>query len=533
MAVSLVQGMHYGLQQHSINVVENSVRAGRGTVFTAIFQSCQVVNVMTVVEKVFALRNLPFLSNRIQWALYLTPVAIVVAGAQKIKNETAKQILLAIQDNFGAFCNIALAVSSIAMIYFGNAPFGIASLISIVIGILDRQGILPENQRHLLHKFLPVILAITGLLVATDLLSRVISLIVVLGFVAEKVLPNNSDKVVPALKETKFLTKKQFIQLTTNPHSHHQLKVRESHLDESLPLITPPDDVDISILEKIYSQVEWSQKNIMSLRNKLSEDDKFTTDHVSVNDKTDEFLIEYAKKGLETLIKEIKAKHIPDGEPPDYDRLTSYLELIAMALQKESNENVKFHRLLKLTVEAGLYCGPGKYEAIEDLYADSVYGMPLTTRIKTLFSLHELRLCIFKKAYSKNSLKCLHSDLHAYNQQLNILEGTYKLDRAGARNDSVALIDFASKKILGFFYSLFHNKFFKKEYAVDPISKHFQDTFGASHLPKPLFYNWLKSRKEIIPEDFDYTSCENKNGKIDARFIRVFLVDQGILEFKI
>ena len=114
---------------------------------------------------------------------------------------------------------------------------------------------------------------------------------------------------------------------------------------------------------------------------------------------SDEYLMKYAKESFDACIDQIYSHYIPDGEPRSYDELEDNLKVITYAMQEKAQpgevsikDNERIDTLLTLAVDGGRYCGPGKYEVIERVYAGLVCeGGICSTRKKVLNILQDKR----------------------------------------------------------------------------------------------------------------------------------------------
>ncbi len=532
------QGFSRGISLASTQATENSMRAGRNTFYTGLLQSAEVFQTLGTARKVFSAANRSFLSSSSQRILYLAPFATAYL-LKKIENKALHDAVLFLQDHIGAACQSATAVLLVAMVFFGHTYYGYACLLALTIGYLDRQGILPETARHMLHRYFKPILFTLGLFTAEGTFDFVLSLFFVLSSIDEYFVEKKPPIVVsPA--EPKLLTP-QIFRALCSPQVP-ALQILQSYLHE--PPSPPVPNIDITILETQFDQINWEASASESLRVYLGMDPRFLEEHQTVEGKSDDELRKYAKKSLKELITSIKKGHIPDGEPTNYDRAREYLQTIAHVLQTETDPVTKTYALIRLAVN-GEYCGPGRYEAIEGVYNGLVLKQTdIPLRTKLLFCLQDYRRGLFDRVFYR-----IHNimdkgigkffdvfDLHHYNTHVRIYNQMYALNRLSTDNDSVAVIDSFSRRVLRYFgweYTIP----FEYLHTPDGLVEHLQKTIGTASLSKGEFYTWFRGWIErstpTLKDRFTQAIADGKcetNEKIKAVYIQAFLVDMGILE---
>jgi hypothetical protein len=544
--VSVARGLAAGQSLVSMNDTENSVRAGRDALGTSLLQCGEIWIVLGVVEKLLkAMSKAPFAVST-RRICYLTPF-VTTYLASKLKNRAARQILLKIEDNTGALCRLAAVVSSVAFIALGQTLYGYALLLMLVIGRLDQKGTLPEKTRQILHKYAEPFSLSLGLITATNLSDFFTSSFFLLSFITDY-LPNKKPVENYSLPDEPKLLKLPAHNLLISRKA--AVKINSRYLLER-PTVPVPN-IDMMILKTQFDQIVWDKGNCMALRQKLKNDKRFIADYFTVEGKTDQELINYASQALEELLTSIKNRHIANGEPSNYDRMEDYLKTIADILEKEKDPIIKTDALLRLAVEGGGYCGPGKYEAIEEIYF-SLIGQKASLRTKVLLCLQDFRRglynTVFYEKVSDNPIFKIFDafDLHFYNFEEKVFGKIFALHRGAVENDSQAFVDAFTRKVFLVIGSAPYRKAFKKGHTSSRITECVQRTFGTPRLPAEDFNAWLKGwierevtdetlRKEMLEaatlHEYDTVIIENRKPQpvIKPEYITAFLVDMGILE---
>jgi len=553
-AFSIIRGVSVGTGITDVKRIEDSVRAGRNAILTAITQSVQVQYAFTLSDEALRVAGLESVHWGVKIATYLTPAVLALFN----KGGRGNCVTLFIQNHIGTLCQIASAVSAIALIYFGFLALGITSLAILGIGLLDRLGVLPAFIRHPIHEYSPLLRVATGLVVG-DLFEKIFAIATLVAYCYEKYLTCASPKEL----EVAPIDRTDQRQLLDLPllerilNDTVKLEINPGHLNYQIMI--PASDVDYRKLLTLFNDIDWTL-HMHVMRKKFEQDNRFKE---LGNREAD--LVQYARQNLINYLDSIHKEHIAEGEIHDYERLQNYLKTITDHLERK-DEVTRADALLRFAVEGGNYCGPEKFHVAEDVYAlivQETEGIPVET--KTLFSLQDARTRWMEGKYAEmieefaQSSSCLHvvmrwlfdfQDLHVYNQFLNVYGNEFGLRKGSADNDHLAAIDPLTKTIVKNFINQYRTMF-KKTYDTDFVIDHLQNRIGRPGLPGndvfTWWHQWLERqsiddmRKEALTQELNAnnllgrplrTGYIDAPGPFDKRFIAAQLVAQGVLRVR-
>jgi hypothetical protein len=591
------EGVALGTNLALLKRNEDSVRAGRATFLIGVCQSAQVSLATTHVTRALeASRVVEIPSNAatiaMRCVIAVLPFFLGCAIQRGIANDTVRYICLFLQDHLGDLCQIVSLVGAVALIVFGNIAVGAASLTFIVLGGLDRYGLFPEKVSYLFRKATIPLMIVSSLLTGgvVEKLFAVISLTAI-GY-EQYTKWKNRDVVQDFENRETHLKQEQEAFMRAHPeliaqsgaaavvHSGlltpetlqqildgYALQVNPLHLKAAIN-IKAADTTKLDMLLTQFDAVEWYNENMQGLRTKLLEDDRFrqlngvsTIDDLQAKGIRDPALVVYARKQLEHYINQIKARHIDAGAIHEYDRLENYLKVVIdqLALLEDPRDRASY--IARLAVEGGQYCGPGRFHAVEEVWAMLVWkkkDVPLGTKI--LFHLQDARTEKVREEYQEVAgyfvagdwrFRLLNylvnvTDLHTYNQVINLYGEDFGIRKGAADNDELAVIQPLQRLAVQRLVTRLREAFFYF-YDVNYIVGKIQETLGDKRLPKLDVYAWwdhwmLKqdavngiSLHDIYAEKltiYDHP-LQGDNLRFNPLFIKAMLFDMGILEFEI
>lgn len=307
-----------------------------------------------------------------------------------------------------------------------------------------------------------------------------------------------------------------------------------------------------------------NRNNMRALRAKLKGDARFTVNHGDPSRKTDAELIATATDSLQQLVSSVKERRVLAGEPKDYEKLHNYLKIIAKAVLDEPDDVTRTDRLFRLAVEGGEYCGPGKYEVVESVFAETVAKNPeIPLEDKVLYCLQDERNLWMQGFFNHSILRHpvgvfmgkvidLH-DVHSYNYFLNLYGDEFGLRKAGADNDDAAIIGLLYKLFISHTIGKFIKAAFWEDHRVDTLTETVVDAIGTfkqgkmktAKVPRDKIYTfwqeWIQRQpitgleKEHLLEELGQGKLygrwlEYDNGTMDSSFVQAMLYDMGIAE---
>lgn len=543
----MIQGVEYGLLSAEVKRLENSVRAGENNYLTAILQICQGSKALDFADKAGAAAGLPFFSWVGKSLIYLTPVLLAAVKNTTMVPEKIRPVVTFLQHHLGTLYQIAAAVSSLSLLFFGQTFFAISSLSILGIGVMDRNGWLPLTVRQFLHRYSQPLLVVTGL-VSGGLLDRTFAALSALSWCANTYLSHKNhlregfalqENLTPQ-KVTDFLGGR--LNVKVNPRFIHY---------NPFP---PIPNIDIQFFIEKFDQINW-EKHLPALRRKLRDDARFIAQHGTPDLKTDQEIIDITRHTLETCIKAVKERRILEGEPVDYEKLHNYLKLIAKHLEGQNDEIIGTDMIFRVAVEGGEYCGPGKFEMAESVYAQTIGDHPdIPFRDKIVYCLQDERnlwmQTFYSIAFTQSAAVSLAAevidwqDVHNYNLFVNLYGDEFGLRKAGADNDDTALIDPLIKWVISNTLKETIHRIFWNDHSLNDHTQILIDSIGTPQLPKPEVYafwqNWIERQqmeepnKTALREELAHGRLYDKPLEIDGRFtpefVTLMLLDIGIVE---
>ena len=544
---SSVEGVQCGLMISEVKRIEDSVKAGENTYLTALFQTYQGHKSVGVAEKALEAAGMPIFSWAGKAVVYVTPALLGVLKNSTFIPDCFRSVIAFFQENISNLYLIATVVSSVALLFFGQIFFAVSALLFLGIGFMDRNGLLPVEMRKFLHEHSKMVIYLTSL-VAGGIIDKIFVLLnVVLLFVGKFCAKKHDGQ--------NFVLKQNLTPQLMEDFLNGQVSAKINREFIHYNPFPPVPDIDIQSLVGEFDQIDW-QKHLPALRQKLKIDPRFVARYRDPALKSDQELIDFAKHSLETCITSIKEKRVLAGEPADYEKLHNYLKLIAKHLETQQNEIERTDILLRLAIEGGEYCGPGKFEVIESIYAQTVGENPeIPLSDKIAYCLQDERNLWMQGFYSRIAQNQVGNtvgkvidwhDIHNYNRFLSLHGDEFGLRKAAADNDDSTMIDSAMKWIMGRLSSGALQDWFWREHTLYDQTQTVIDSIGTPKLPKPEVYefwwNWI-DRQEIeteakaalqeeLADGTLYGAPIERNGRMTYEFATLMLLDMGIAEIE-
>lgn len=516
---------------------EDSVRYGENHLLTGVYQTMQSGESLAQVNRALEAASytpMPFIVTSI---ISLAPLAIAYATAQDYFGPD----FYLLYDAIGTLCQIASVVSSVALIALGQMAFGVTSLVLLGIGFLDRQGILPENIRQVVHATTYPLTMVAGIF-AGDIITQAYCLINVILLVrnvyqtrmnpeaarrAQEMEQTLAPIVVPVTPDE--LTPQSPDYMARAPLERERLVPNRKHIRYSA--MPPIPNADVRNLTQFCDAVDWNQPSHRSaLDRKLANDIRWVR---RFSGESSGCLAQclawlrprlsneaYMKSQLRIFADSIHHHQVLVGEPVNYELMHNYLKVITDRLP-HLDETTRADILLNLAIDGGEYCGPGKYRVVAEAYqivmSDALNEIPLETRVLT--HLQQKRVSLFQgpifaavqtlgtadrptlpfgdEGMALNDVPLLSSalqmlrgmdltDVHTYNRLVNLVGRDVGLPRQGAEEDGSAQIDPAITATL----SPIVRELFWNENNTDVIVASVKEALGTPTLPLNEVYAW-------------------------------------------
>lgn len=541
-----LQGLEYGLVATELKRLEDSVRAGRSQPLTVGLQLGQAAKTCDYASKALQAGGLASVSWMGKTVCCITPLVIALLKGSSWMPEGGKRVLQFVQDHLTNLCQVANVASCVALIILGHPFFAVPSLLVLGIGFCDRQGWLPLSARHMLHRYMQPALILSGIL-AGSVLDRIFTVfsLVLWGIQAYQV---SQKKQAPTFQFQQNLTVEKAERFLRG-----ELAVKVNPLHLSHKLIPRVPDIDLQALIRSYDQIENWPKHIGVLRKKMRNDPRFVADYGTPDGKTDEEIIALARHALVEFERTIRERRVLQGEPADYQTMENYLKVIAHFIQTTDREIDRVDALFRLAIEGGEYCGPGKFEVIESVYAQVIGRDP-----ETLF-LDKLSLCLqderhrwiqdfYYTSYVRNPIGSVlgrlidWQDIHSYNLFINLYGDEFGLRKVGAENDDTAIVDPLFQWVISkTLQNSIRDRFWRSQ-GRDTHEQAVGEALGTLRLPKDAFYNfwgeWIDRqpisalqkahcRRQLSQSRLFGVPMEEEE-RVNAAFIALLFLDAGI-----
>lgn len=546
---SVVLGVEYGLVSTEAKRLEDSVRAGENNYLTAMFQIWQGSKAVDFANKVSEAAGFPLLSGAGKSIVYLTPIVLAVLKSTDMVSEEIRPVLTFIQNHLSTLYQIAAVISAISLLFLGSPFFAISSLLILGIGIMDQNGWLPVEVRQFLHQYSQPLLIVTAL-ISGGIFDQIFAVLNILSWCANAYL-SQENALAEDFAFQENLTRRQAIDFLNG-----QINVEINPRFIRYNPVPPIPNIDIEFFMERFNEINWEQ-NLPTLRKKLRDDARFIARHPNPDLKNDQEIIAIARHSLRTFIDEVKEQRILQGEPADYEKLHNYLKIIAKYLEGQNNGIIQTDIILRLLVEGGEYCGPGKFEVAESVFAETIGGNPdIPFRDKIAYCLQDERNLWMQKFYSMVFTQNAEiaqlgqiidwQDIHNYNCFVNLYGDEFGLRKAAADNDDTALIDPFVKLFISYILKDTLQKLFWDDHSLNHHTQILVDSIGTPKLPKPDVYafwqNWIERQqinepdktklREELAEGRLYNRPLEINGKFTRTFAALMLLDMDIVEIR-
>ena len=487
----------------------------------------------------------------LSWLPAVSSLAVSFVASRKIKSPLLRKVVHAVHDNIGNLALLITTVSSVALIVFGQIALGVATITWLGVGMLDRYGILPEKLRRVIHTSDFYVSNVFALMLG-DPFEKVISIVDIGVFLVGKVAATQAKRREQKRAiGTPNLTVAKVLAMKETPET----QVNRNHVEID-PMTVEAEEAPLDDLIKMCDAIDWA-KHLPVLKKKLAKDKRWINREQKAGEE-----IAFLKKNLASYVSSIKRHHIATGEPSNYTILNGYLKHIAHHF-KEQDEISRADMLMRLAIEGGRYCGPGKYEVAEDIYFRHIGEtgeLKLERRLHLALQRERSRTfqAVYRAFWTGNAItntlrKAVDfQDVLVYNQFSKILSKDCGHPANGAEADTTALTSPLEELI-------YHRALFKlrrvfwnggklgKEtiegYTQDCILKAIEDTLETHHINEADIYlwwkEWLGKQQEVSPADKERFNdlllnggLSNKEGGIKSKYIIAMLIEIDVLKHR-
>lgn len=499
MVLDVVSGVQQGLLASEARRIDHSVAAGCNKTVSSLFKAAQGVVTTSVVNRTLEKsggQRLPFVASA---AIALTPPLLVAAEIFDVVPEELKPIATFIQDNIGEVFYVASIVATVALTILGDGFFSLPALAILATGILDSTGALPTEIRQLIHHVSQPLITMSSLMTG-DLLSIAVGGINFIFFAMQLYVQWTGMSERPEFDRGTPLTEATARQILDKAPAD-DLELNKTHVFFAPQ--PPVPDVDPEALFAHFEAINW-EEHFKTLETKLLGDARFT-DHISRGGVVErDAMIEYTRNALKEYVLSIKERRILQGEVSNYQKLLNYLKFITDHVNKSEDAIEKTDILFRLAIEGGEYCGPGRFEVAESIYAGFVHNSSdLSFADKVFVGLQNVRTELFQRMYEYmyNASQQTEQeraffdlgDRHLYHTVANLYGSNLGLLNSAAENDETAVIDPLSRLMIDWTIGSSVEDFYYVMYNKDAIYSFLRENIGQPHLPKPDLYEYLRA----------------------------------------
>jgi hypothetical protein len=521
-----------------------AVRQGRDHFWSA-FSNYTLLNIaFTSINEVSKALKKPLPLKILEGTVMVLPFAISYVASCEIKNPYLRKFVNILEDYQGHLAFVVVVISNIALFRFGSKLRAVTTLTCLSIGILDRNRFLPESVHRVIVKNCRISAVVMGALFEKGL-NRIFCIVELVSAFAKGFFKSPTQTPVEAenlpfypVEPAEIFTYSDFEKIANDDY-----KINRSHIDRS---ILPPIDetIDIGRMLEISNSIPW-EKHLDILKKKLAKDERwneigkhekahFLKDitqffhqlmkkvyhairrssmqsqpsqslHANTVNvvKSSRLEIDFFKANLKCFVDSIKNENIVAGRPHSYKLAHKYCKYIIQKLETETPV-IQADILMRLGIEGGHYCGPGKFRVIEEIFQSYVSGdNDVPFEIRLLATLQNARVARIQNLYItllKDStftrflfFFMKKTDIHNFNfiVQAYGMGRRYGLPLLALENDSNIDVAFISSLLadkIDYFSNVFWNgkSIPQRVFSLDI----------KANWSKP--WKWIKTRMEIV-----------------------------------
>ncbi|WP_068470700.1 hypothetical protein [Candidatus Protochlamydia phocaeensis] len=555
MGIEVLRGVCIGYGAAQYKQAEDSALVGVNRFLTVAAQAASVANAVYIAQLALQTTSLAaygHFSLGVRVVLYLTPVITNIACA-KLKmgdHPLLKRSLIILNTHIGSVCQVAVAVSAVTLIVFGQPLLGGVSLAFIIAGFVQRRCWLPLAISNGINMCGFVGINTARLVLGESLLSQAAAICEIANFVYAKIARLRGPAAEPAAAEATSLP------INQAPDSLW-LRVDQRHLVKGASL-PPSPEVNLQTLKTNYSRFNLQDPVYLNRLKQMVRADEHWQEFFA--DKgSDAELIAYVHTGLDRFVENVSNRTIRSGEINDYRSLQSRAKHIAHQLPSKSDED-QFINTIRLAL-ASYYCPAGYLEKVRAVYytvCDSFSDDSLGSRLDQV--LDQSRRYLFQvflhDLWANNPMRHLTDpeDNHIYNEFVNLLGESFHLSEVeDAEQDALSYIDVLTKKMWMLLYRPLIKPFIEA-YDTSYIITNTEEALANGQLPYDLMDRWfideyvqvLRSKciQQVNESERDYNQrlideatgwvhdhiYDIMTGKVEERYIGYFLTKMKVLK---
>jgi hypothetical protein len=542
-----IQSSILGLQSQR---TEATLRAGANAYpFIGLASLAHMHGCISLVNQAFHAVKWAPVSIPTRMALYATPLMLTLEAMQHFLPDEIHPMSSLIYNHLSDVYAVASVVSSVIVFFFGHKAVGSASLAIFSIGFLEQRGIIPSARRDAWTSyalnFSLGLQFVTGngvLLPFATLIYHFLSLYDLEDLIGFDTRYRTGTVVRPQINE---LTPGML-----SGGNRYQLSINRKYIYYR-PIPNVPR-FDLQRMLDQFKEINWEDHGLV-LQRKLLSDPRFKEAYSAPERVSQDEMIKFVTENFEDFIESVRKRKILVGAPANYEVLEAYLKIIGHRLETQDSMT-RTDALLRLAIEGGRYCGPGRFEVAESVYSsimdEADDAKPLIDVIANYlrYIRHQWLVNQFAETRHENLERVIDKqDVHVVHVLMNTLGPMIGIYSQSAENDESAQVSrvdtlwidnsFKDKLLLKFW-----GQFGKVEDLIDEI----QRGFFTNQLPKARVYDFLREwigrqliteeKKEELIDDLTWSSPKfmgieiENNGLINRSIIAIMLWEMGILE---
>ena len=315
-------------------------------------------------------------------------------------------------ERLGDLINVAMVVTSVVLVVFGNPYFGTGVLLALSYNAIDRRGLVPRKMSLFIETYMPIISPL-GVIIGGTTTMKIYSAFSLLNYLFcsnNRLVHHRIDSFfhllfknipmfyIPTLRdidapvvEEKELTFQKINEILDGDDSSY--KINPAHCSKPIDgLLEFSVNHDFDLYLKLFDKIDWAKKYVLlekSLKNDEAFMDSFKEEFLGVekeelsknfNVYMDQIALkegiskeEYAAKCLRkqfcTLISILKGEGRAKGAQKDLaDAINDCSKILPYLESIQEDSPIEFEDiLLKLAVEGGDYCARGIKRAAAEL----------------------------------------------------------------------------------------------------------------------------------------------------------------------
>lgn len=539
MALDVLTGGWVGHSFYTFKRIEESYRAGVnpigttlgqwGCVSNALYQSSKALEAAGVSE------GLPLL---VHGAAYLTPVLVnylsVKLGFKD--NPTLKKLVNLINNNFSTLCQIAIVVSSIALISIGQVALGATTLGFMAFEVLQRYCPLPVYMTKTYNTFGFFMVNFARFFLGGDIFSKITGVLDVVSYGYDWwVWMHPTTYPTPAFRSLSYTI--------DQARFEHEREVDPTHLHFRMPMPEIPN-VDLSQIQTCYNGIDWTEPRLARLKAKVTKDPHWQENYG--DGVSDAQLKAYIDEGIAQFVRNLKQRNLKNGEVQSYESLINKSKLIASRLPElEMDDQVDF--LLELAT-VSYYCPGGYARGVNGVFlslSDQIEEQTLPFIVHKVLEFDRRRvfehLLSLVKQQTPGQMQALVDveDVHVYNSMLNFFGDHFHVHGVhDPTDDPISFVPTLEKMIYDWYFGDGFKRFFEHFYTPDRIREVMETAIANRQIPDALLQQFFieeaqsgqmgdRESAEQWMRDNVYDAID---GKIYPRYIDYLLTKAGVFK---